>query len=133
MDLRRLANLHILSIHSIIKCRVPERVVLRDIDLVLSTIPKANQVTKLSLDFAICGKRPFAECLEEDWVGMCDEVVRISAGKPFELDLDIWTNPHVYNHIYPGRDELCERIKEKTASLSEYPNICIHWGAYSEI
>ena len=106
------------------KCDAPDPVVLRDIVVVLSTIPKANQVTKLSLNFTICGEHPFAECLEEDWVGMCVEVIRISAGKPLELDLDMSIIPHRYDNMHLGRDELYERIKEKTASLSDYPNVC---------
>ena len=74
VDLRQLPNLHIFAIHAIINCDAPDPVVLRDIVFVLSTIPKAIQFTKLSLDFTICGKHPFSGCFEENWVGMYNEV-----------------------------------------------------------
>ena len=131
MDLRHLQNLHIFAIHAIIKCDAQEHVVLRDIDFVLSTIPIANQVTELSLDFTICGEHPFDGCLEEDWAGMCDEVVRISAGKALQLDLEMLFVHNPANFQYPPpiarRDELYKCIKEMMASLSDYPNICTHW------
>ena len=132
MDLRHIPNLHIFAIHGIIKCDAQEPPVLRDINVVLGTIPKANQVTKLSLGFTIHGDHPFGGCLEEDWVGMCDAVARISAGKPLELKLEIMTSvrPAIYRLAPPGRqlrDELYERIKEKMALLSDYPNICTHF------
>ena len=133
MDLRHLPNLHIFAIYAVIKCGAPEPVVLRDINLVLSTIPKANQVTKLSLDFTIYGDHLFSGCLEEDWVGMCDEVVHISAGKLLELNLELSITPASFQCSPPRRAELCERIKEKMASLSDYPNISTHWHLHLDI
>ena len=126
MDLRHLPNLNIFAIHTFIKCDAQEPVVLGDIDLVLSTIPKANHVTKLSLGFTIYYGE-LLECLEDDWGGICYEVVRISAGKPLELNLKMLAGPaifHDYQYPSPGIDELDRRIKEKIASLSYYPNIC---------
>ena len=93
-----------------------ESVVSPDINSILGTIPKANQVTQLSFRFNAGGEHPFGGCLEQYWAGMCDEIVRLSAGKPLELYLEM-----------PGRlsgDELYERLKEKIASLSDYSNIC---------
>ena len=130
MDLRHIPNLRIFAIYTIIRCDAQEPAVLRDINVVLGTIPKANQVTKLSLDFTIYGNHPFGGCLEEDWVGMCDAVARISAGKPLELKLEITMPIHLAIYPPPGREllnELYERIKEKIALLSEYPNICTHF------
>jgi len=131
VNLKHLPNLHIFAIYAIIKCNAQELVALRDINLVLSTIPKANQVTKLSLNFTIYGEHPFGGCFEEDWVGMCDEVVRISAGKVLELNLEMsldeFDTSANFRYSPSGRDELYERIKEKLASLSDDPNICIHW------
>ena len=126
VDLRHLPNLHVFTILSNIRWDAPEPVVLRDIRLVLSTIPRVNQVTKLSLDFIIYCQHPFSKCLEEDWVGMCDEVVRISAGKPLEFNLEMSITTA---RLGPssGRDEFYERIKEKMASLSKNPNICTHF------
>ena len=110
--------------------------VLHDIKLVLSTIPKANQVTKLSLDFIIYSQHPFSECFEKNWVGMCEEVVRVSAGKPLELDLEMSICQSKFQPEYPppGQEEFYERIKEKIAFLSDYPNICTHfWHPLSEV
>jgi hypothetical protein len=76
----------------------------------------------LSFDFHILGAHPF-RCLDEDWVGMCDEVIRISSGKPLELDLDLARDVR-------GREEdelVYVRIMERTTSLSDYPNICTHF------
>lgn len=133
MDLRHLPNLHIFANRPIIKCDGREPVVLRDINLVLSTIPKINQVTKLSLDFTIVGEHPFSGCLEEDWVGMCDEVVRISTGKPLEFYLEMSITPPRYRYPPRGGDELYKRIKEKMASLSDHSNIHTHiWHPRSD-
>ena len=131
MDLRHLPNLHIFAIYVVIGFDAQEPVILRDINLVLSTIPKTNQVTKLSLYFIILVRiYPFDGCLEEDWVGMCDEAIRISAGKPLDLNLEMSTIPLEDS----DEDELCERIKEKIAAfLSDYPNIRTHfWHPHSE-
>ena len=138
MDLRHLSYLRIFAINAIIKCDAQEHVVLRDINLVLSTIPKANQVIQLSLkftillslEFTVFSYNPFDGFIGEDWAGMCDEVVRISAGKPLELNLKVSTRSHRYLEP-PGESELYERIKEKIASLPDYPNICVHFQ-YSE-
>ena len=127
VDLRHIPNLRIFAIYAIIKCDAREPAVLHDINVVLGAIPQANQVTKLSLDFTIYGNHPFGGCLEEDWVGMCDAVARISAGKPLELNLEMSISPANFQYPPPGRDELYERIKEKIASLSDHPNICTHW------
>lgn len=115
MDLSHLPNLHVFAISARIGSQ--ELVVLRDIKVVLSTIPKANLVTKLSLDFTI--NYPYSRCLEEDWDGMCHEVVRISAGKPLEFNLRMTTSP---SQILI-RAKLYEAIKEKIAPLSNYTNI----------
>ena len=129
MDLRHISNLRIFAIYAIIKCSAKDTAVLRDINIVLSTIPRANQVTQLSLDFTIYGDHPFDGCLEDDWVGMCDAVACISAGKPLALKLQMSISPTNYQYPPPGRelgDELYERIKEKIASLSDYPSICTY-------
>ncbi|KAF8810568.1 hypothetical protein BYT27DRAFT_7253550 [Phlegmacium glaucopus] len=124
VNLRDLSCLHVLALKIIIQCGVPESTVIRDINLVLSTIPTSNQVTDLSFNFKIRGKHPFGGCLEEDWVGMCDEVVRISAGKPLNLNLEVSVTPFTLQNP-PEHDELYERITKKiSSSLSEHLNIC---------
>ena len=109
-----------------------EPVALRDIKLVLSTIPKVNQVTKLSLEFIIFSEHILSDRFEEELVGMCEEVVRVSAGKPLELDLKmlISLNPSQLwwpEHPLIRRDEFYERIKEMIAFLSHQPNISTYF------
>ena len=124
MNLRHLPNFHIFTFHAFIKCDAHEPVVSRDINSILATIPDTNQVRQLTFRFNIYGEHPFGGCLEQDWVGMCDEVVRVSAGKTIALYLELSIVPTFCPH--PGGDELYERIKEKIAYLSDYPNICTH-------
>jgi len=96
---------------------------LHNFNSILSTIPKANQLTQLSFRFTVYGRRHFSRCLEQDWVGMCDEVVRVSAGKPLELYLE-----RTYSMLR-GRpaEEVFNRIEENVASLSDYPNIRLRY------
>jgi hypothetical protein len=102
-------------------------VVFRDISLVLSTIPAFNKVTTLLFEFSIVGYHPFDGCFKEDWVGLWGEVVRISAGKPLELILEAAANPPDFQCPVEGDEELYERITEKIALLSNYPNIDTHF------
>ena len=71
----------------------PRFAVLHDFNVVLSTIPESNRLTSLSFNFEIFGWCPFRECLDQDrdWDGMYSEVIRISEGKPIEVDLQIDT------------------------------------------
>lgn len=121
MDLRRLPNLHIFTINVFVSCYIHAPVVLRDINPILRTIPKANQVTQLTLRFNFYGDHPIHGCCEQDWAGMCDEIVRISAGKQLELYLEMFIDSS-----RPGGDGLSEYIKDKMASLSDYSNIRTH-------
>ncbi|KAF8799764.1 hypothetical protein BYT27DRAFT_7200998 [Phlegmacium glaucopus] len=121
VNLRALSCLHVFALYAVIKCDVPESAVVRDINLVLGTIPISNKITNLSFEFTICGEHPFGGCLGEDWVGIRDEVVRISAGKPLNLNLETSVLPPNLQYP-PGQDELYERITERI-SLSDHPNI----------
>jgi hypothetical protein len=106
--------------------------VLHDINLVLSTIPASNNVTNLFFDISIAGKQPFDGCFKEDWIGLWDEVVRISAGKPLELNLKATVLPYNFQYLAraQGQDELFERMTERIVALiSNYPNIDTHFLA----
>lgn len=61
--------------------------------------------------------------LDEDWLGICNEITRISSGELLELDLQISGK---LEHGY-GEDELYVRIMEKTTSLSDHPKNCTHF------
>ncbi|KAF8799721.1 hypothetical protein BYT27DRAFT_7245951 [Phlegmacium glaucopus] len=124
VNLRDLSCLHVFALYAIITCGVPESAVVRDVNLVLGTMPTSNKITDLSFCFTICGEHPFGGCLEEDWVGLCVEVVRISAGKPLNLKLETSVLSLRCPFLTPGEDELYERIKERISSLSNHPNIC---------
>ncbi|KAF8959431.1 hypothetical protein BDZ97DRAFT_1667254 [Flammula alnicola] len=127
VNLSNLSHLHVFALNAVIKCDVPGSAVLRDINIVLGKIPASNKVTNLSFDFKIFGEHPFGGCLDEDWVGICDEVIRISAGKPLELDLQMIVSTGKLEWQHPGQAELYVHIMEKIASLSDYPNICTHF------
>ena len=139
VNLSNLSNLKAFSLFSIVDCEPsrgenapmslsPPLAVLQDINTVLRTIPKSNRVTNLWFHFVIIGVHPFRECLDQDWVGIFNEVIRIGDGKPLELEfaMSVCTDD-VFETVFPGEDELYMRIMEKAAFLSFHPNICIHW------
>ena len=90
---------------------------LDDINTVLATIPVCNRITNLWFDI----RTFYDECLDQDWVGMFNEIIRIGGEKPLELELKM----EVY--LSTRADELHMRIMEKATLLSDYPNICSHW------
>lgn len=95
-----------------------ESTVPHDINIVLRTIPMSNRVTTLSMGFSVSGKPPFRACSEDGWAGLCNEIIRISAGKTLKLNLDVC----VYSE-FTGQRQLHERVLTNIASLSDYPNI----------
>ena len=136
MNLSNLPNLQVFSLSAIIDCKVPRKrkasrkvppfAVLLDINTVLGTILESNRVTNLWFDFDIVGRNPFRGCLDQDWVGMFNEVIRIGGEKPLELDFQIGVSTED-SETDAGEDELYMGIMEKAGSLSDHPNICTHW------
>ncbi|KAF8149156.1 hypothetical protein B0H34DRAFT_668003 [Crassisporium funariophilum] len=127
VNLRSVPRLHVFALLAIIKCDVREEsTVIRDINIVLGTIDASNEITNLCFDFDIVGRQPFGRCLDEDWGGICEEVIRISAGKPLELNFEMWVSNGTLDVDHPGEGELYAHIRERTVSLSDYPNICTH-------
>jgi hypothetical protein len=127
VNFRDISCLRVFALDAIIMCDTQEFVVLRDISLVLGTIPASNKVTNLLFHFSIVGYQPFDGCFKEDWDGLWGEVVRISAGKPLELTLKASVDAPDFRYPPQGQDELYERITEKIALLSNCPNIDTHW------
>ena len=135
MNLSNLPNLQVFSLYTIVKCKVRRRYItsrssfaaLRDVNIVLGTIPDSNRITNLWLDFLTVGRRPFEGCLNQDWVEMFNEIIRIGSGKPLELELKLAVSSGAVSSDHTGQDELYMRIMEKAALLSDYPNICTHW------
>ena len=124
MNLSGLPRLRVFALRAEIKCDAPEFAVLRDINIVLHTIPASNSITNLWFDFSILGEHPH-ECLDEDWVGICDEVIRISSGKPLELEMGMPAdNKRSWDE--GGEDGVYERLIRRIASLSAHPEICTH-------
>ena len=124
------SNLHAVSFYTIVKCLPPwaaPYAVLHDINIVLGTIPESNGVTNLSLDIEIVGQRPFHGCLDQDWVGLFNEVIRIGDGKFLKLELQTIVTAGDFQTEHPGQEELYMRIMEKAASLSDYPKVSTHW------
>ena len=136
MNLSNLPNLQVFCLCIIINCKKPRKAprnaappeVLRDINIILGTIPVSNKITNLWFDFDIFGRKPFRGCLDQDWVGIFNEIIRISDGKHLELELkmgvDMWD---ILETEHPGQDDLFARIMEKATPLSDYPEICTHF------
>lgn len=132
MNLSNLPNLQLFSLCAIVNCKAPWNApwnappfaVLHDINIVLGTIPKFNTVTNFFFGFEIVGGRPFEGCLDQDWVGLFNEVIRIADGNPLELDLQLMVTR---GDEHPSQDELYMYITEKAALLSTHLNICTHW------
>lgn len=123
-----LSRLRVFALYAIIKkFNEKESGALRDINIVLSKISASNQITNLSFDFSISGKHPFGGCLEQDWVGLRDEIIRISAGKPLELELETTVSLKSFQSPDVGDGTIYKRIAETTASLSDFPSICAHF------
>ncbi|KDR69265.1 hypothetical protein GALMADRAFT_128730 [Galerina marginata CBS 339.88] len=126
VNLGRLVRLRVFALYAIIECQPKGFATIHDINIVLGTLPASNAVTNFSFELEINGKRPFGGCLEQDWVGMCDEVMRISAGKPLELEMMLTVSTGELVSQHPGEDELYIHIMERIASLSAFPKICTH-------
>ena len=125
MSLKNLSRLRVFAGKARIQ-GVRKSAVLGDIIIVLSTIPTSNQVTTLSLELTIVGKpKVIRACLEQDWAGLCSEIIRISAGKPLKLNLSMLVESPKFEYPPPGQTRLHERILEKIASLSDYPHISL--------
>ena len=58
---------------------------------------------------------------------MFNGIIRIAGGKHVELELRLAVSSGTLASEHTGQDELYTRIMEKAASLSDHPNICIHW------
>jgi hypothetical protein len=123
VNLSNVSRLHVFSLDISI-CDAPQFAVLHDISIVLGTIPESNRLTNLAFNFSIAGQRPFRGCLDQDWDGMYNEVIRISDGKPLEVELQM----AIYMEIVEVRDdEIYMYIMDKAGSLSDYPKICTHF------
>ena len=131
MNFSNLPNLQVVSLSAILNTgrqRIKrwhdppsELSALDDINTVLATIPLCNRMTNLWFDFLTACSLPSDECLDQNWVGMFNEIIRIGGEKPLELELEMEVSPST------RADELHMRIMEKATLLSDYPNICSHW------
>ena len=131
VNLSKLSNLRVFSLYAFINFTPPRKrkarpfSALHDVNIVLGTIPESNRITNLWFDFKIIGRRSFPGCLDQDWTGMFNEVIRISDGKPLELECMMVSDGLETRHF--GEAELFNSIMENAASLSDYPKICTHW------
>jgi len=130
VNLKRLSRLRVFALYAainIIKSDIPRGGVLQDISVVLHTII-SHKIEKTSFDFTIDDKHPFVGCLGEDWGGLCDEVIRISAGRPFQFTL-ITTVAWSGIRKPFGERKLYKHVGDKISSLSDFPNIrTIFWN-----
>jgi hypothetical protein len=58
---------------------------------------------------------------------MFNQVIRISDGKPLEVELQTVVSTKNFESEHPGEDELYMCIMDKAGSLSDYPKICTHF------
>ena len=87
MKLSNVPNLHVFCTKCSAPPNLPPNAGLHDINIVLGAI---SEVTNLWLHFMIAGRGPFPGFLEQAWVGMFNEVIRIADGKPLsELELQM--------------------------------------------
>jgi hypothetical protein len=122
VNLSNVSRLHVFSLYVIIRCDAPQFSVLDDLNIVLSTIPESNKFTNLALDFNII-RVGLGECLHHDWDGMYKEVIRISDGKPLEVEIQM----SLGHGNSEEKDELYTCIMDEAGLLSDYPNICTHF------
>ena len=132
LNLSKLLNLRVFSLYTFINCKreaaqnATPFAVIHDINIVLGTIPDSNIFTNLWFEFTIFGRHPFPGCLDQDWGGMFNEVIRISGGKPLEMEFMMAISDGLEIH-HSGEVELYNGIMDNAALLSDYPKICTHW------
>ncbi|KAJ3504527.1 hypothetical protein NLJ89_g7888 [Agrocybe chaxingu] len=128
VDLELMSNLRIFHIYAGINCRGKQHTVLDDISKVLSSIPSPNRFQCFSLRVSIYGRKPFKGCLDEDWEGLCTQVVRVSGGRSLSFRVVAFINDHKLDDRFPGDDILYASLEEKVEqSLSPYRNIKFHF------
>ena len=130
MNLSNVSRLHIfqVSLDIIFKgdCDEPWFADLHDINIALGTIRSPMDLQKKkSLGFEIFCYPPFRECLDQDWDGMFNEVIRISDGKHIEVELQIYT----ITRKEDSEKKLYMYIMGKAGSLSGYPNLLSVFGS----
>ena len=101
--------------------------VLYNISTVLGTIPGSKEVTNLWFDFKVVGWTRFCGCLDQDWVGMFNEVIRIAERQPVLLELEMVVFSGILEESHPRQDELVAHIMEKAAPLLDHSKICTHF------
>jgi hypothetical protein len=133
VNFSNLPNLQVFSLYTIANCETlpiegrnvplnpPSFAALHNINIILGTIPEFNKMTNLRFDFFIMG---LPECLNQNWVGMFNEIIRIGGGKPLELELMLTVS---FSSTPTGAEEFYMRIMEKAALVSDCSNICTHW------
>ena len=133
MNLSNLPNLLVFALYyAIISCNAPRKAaqnappsaVFHYINIILGTISESNKDANLWFDFLIIGC--FRGCLDQDWKGTYNKVIRIADGKPLELELQMVVSTGNLETKHPGQDELFVHIMEKVVSLRDYPKIFPH-------
>ncbi|KAJ3506133.1 hypothetical protein NLJ89_g7037 [Agrocybe chaxingu] len=126
VNLEATKKLRAISIRVIINCKTKNTSVLHDLHDVLGTIPQNNIVKTIALELMVYGKQPFKVCLDQDWDGLCREVVRISASKPLDFHLYTCAEPDSFDEA-PGSARLYQRLEEKILSaFSDQLHIAFH-------
>ncbi|KAJ3516655.1 hypothetical protein NLJ89_g995 [Agrocybe chaxingu] len=127
VNLKSLNKLRTFEIYVIINAKSKQHVVLRDLISVLRTFPASNSVQRFMLHVSIYGSKPFKGCLDEDWDGVCEEVVRISADKPMEFHLYSAVETNSISAKTTGDAALYQKIEDRVkVALAEHEHISFH-------
>ncbi|KIM39540.1 hypothetical protein M413DRAFT_29263 [Hebeloma cylindrosporum] len=122
LSLAGFVRLRVFALYTFFDGYTPELAPFWTINPILGTISTSNTVTNLIFDLRIFVGHPFDGSRDDDWVGMCNEAIRISSGKHLELDVKI----HV-NGRQAEEEDLYMGIMETIKVLSDHPEICTHF------
>ena len=104
MNLGNLPNLHAVSLYTLVNCIVSRNVPFAALHDINSTIPGSNRLTNLSFEIELVGRCPFHGCLDQDWAGLFNEIIRIGGGRPLELELQMTVTAGDFEIEHPGQD-----------------------------
>ncbi|KAJ3515594.1 hypothetical protein NLJ89_g1659 [Agrocybe chaxingu] len=124
VNLQSVTKLRIFEIFAIINCKSKNHTTLHDLRAILCTIPSSNKLQRFDLDVSIYGKQPFQGCLDEDWEGLCAELVRVAAGKLLQFGFFAVVGLKNFNDTRKGHGALYKCIEDRMRrSFVGHPNI----------
>ncbi|KAJ3515596.1 hypothetical protein NLJ89_g1662 [Agrocybe chaxingu] len=124
VNLKSVKKLCKIGMLPLIDCKTKKVTILSDLCAVLNTMPDSNAIHTVIFEVGIIGKQPFKACLDQDWDGLCQQLVRISAGKALKFSLFTSVYADGFDAVKPGSARLYEKIDEKIRNaLADHPRI----------